>query len=302
LGQIGARLALTSGRGAIVSRMTDLNDPAALMCHFTRSATAFEKILPERKLWMNPYSTMRDPFENQYPFIQSAAGGGDDADAENKLFWSIQRKVALSREPHSLLALTEGDPRPGDAIERDFRCPWSRPRMWEQYAENHAGACLIFDREQLLEALRDDLEGRGSYWEGSVNYTVAGYAGSVAARILLSQFHEDALEEEVDAYVQHHYKDFFFLKTEDWATEFEYRFVFERNTEPNVRFLPAGNHVSYGDALRWVLVGEHFPDWQLPGAEAVAQAANVELRRMSWDLNRPYPAKAKKRDRPRGRP
>ena len=27
-----------------------------------------------------------------------------------------------------------------------FDCSWARPRMWEQYGDNHAGACLLFDR------------------------------------------------------------------------------------------------------------------------------------------------------------
>jgi Protein of unknown function (DUF2971) len=284
--------------------MTDLNDPTALMCHYTRAETAFDKILPGGKLWMNPYSKMRDPFENQHPFFRTAAVWGEDDEAQEKLFWDIQRKVMLSRSQHSLLALTEGDPRPGDPIEKAFRCPWSRPRMWEQYAENHAGACLIFDREALLAALRSDLARLGSYWEGPVKYTVAGFAGSAGGTVMLDQFHEGALDDEVAIHVQEHYEDFFFLKTEDWATEFEYRFVFERARPKEHRFhlVPPGNYVSYGDALRWVVVGEHFPDWQLPGADAVARAANVELRRMSWELNRPFPAKPKRRRRSRRQP
>lgn len=174
--------------------------------------------------------------------------------------------------------------------------------MWEQYAENHAGACLIFEREALLAAVRNNLSKRGSYWEGAVKYTVAGFAASRGGTVDLHNFHEGALEEEVAIHVQEHYEDFYFLKTEDWATEFEYRFVFERATDPKFRWLPPVNYVGYGNALRWVVVGEHFPDWQLPGAEAVAKAAKVQLRRMSWDLNRPFPAKPKKRNRPRRRP
>jgi hypothetical protein len=111
--------------------MTDLNAPAALMCHYTRAETAFEKILPEGRLWMNPYSKMRDPFENQYPFFQSAGGWGD-SEAQEKLFWELQRKVMVSRERHSLLALTEGDPRPGSAIERVFARLAQAPRVVDQ--------------------------------------------------------------------------------------------------------------------------------------------------------------------------
>jgi hypothetical protein len=71
--------------------------------------------------------------------------------------------------------------------------------MWEQYAEDHAGACLIFDRDQLLEAVRQDLGRRGSYREGPVKYTVAGFATSDGGTVMLDQFHEGVLEEEVGA-------------------------------------------------------------------------------------------------------
>ncbi len=50
--------------------------------------------------------------------------------------------------------------------------------------------------------------------------------------------------------------------------------------------------MSYEDALRYV-VGERFPDWQLPGARHVADTAGVELGRMQWQNARPYPAKVR---------
>lgn len=273
--------------------MTDLNDPAALMCHYTRAETAFSTILPNGTLLMNPYSKMRDPHENQIPFFRSAAGWGDD-ESQEKLFWDLQRQVSLSRSLYTLLALTQGDPDDdGDPVKKPFRCPWSRPRMWEQYAENHFGACLIFDREKLITALRHNLGNDGSFWDGPVEYTTAGYAASDGGTVTLDGFHEGALEDEVAIHVQKHYKDFYFLKTTDWETEFEYRFVFKR-ADDKYQYGRGGNYVNYGDALQWVVVGEKFPDWQLPGAEAVARQANVELRRMSWKLNRPWPGKPKK--------
>jgi hypothetical protein len=77
------------------------------------------------------------------------------------------------------------------------------------------------------------------------------------------------------------------LKTEDWATEFEYRFVFQRASEVPLANFVAWNLVSYGHALRYVVVGEKFPDRQLP------DTAGVELRRMQWQNARPYPAKVR---------
>jgi hypothetical protein len=274
--------------------MTDPDNPMAVMCHYTRAETAFAAILPTGKLLMNPYSKMRDPYENQRPFFRSLSGGGDDRETKERLYWALQHQVSLSREKYSLLALTQGDARPGNIIEKPFRYPWSRARMWEQYAENHAGACLVFDREELLDAVRQNLERHGSFWEGPVNYTVGGFAASEAGTVTFDQFREGALEDDVRRHVQAHYEDFFFLKTQDWESEFEYRFVFERAVEGG-KYIPRFNYVSYDKALRSIIVGEKFPDWQLAGAAEVARSAEVELLRMEWEANRPLAARPMKK-------
>jgi Protein of unknown function (DUF2971) len=38
-----------------------------------------------------------------------------------------------------------------------FDCAWARPRMWEQYGDNHTGACLLFDRGRLEASLRNEV-------------------------------------------------------------------------------------------------------------------------------------------------
>jgi hypothetical protein len=34
---------------------------------------------------------------------------------------------------------------------------FSRPRMWQQYAENYCGACMVFDRAALDAAIRSSV-------------------------------------------------------------------------------------------------------------------------------------------------
>jgi hypothetical protein len=265
--------------------MTGLTDPSSWFCHYTRAETAFTHIMPTGELLMNPYSKMRDPFENKRPMFRSAGSWGDvDSKSQERLFWAVQAEVGRSRDAWFLLSLTQGDDRPAD---------------------NHAGACLIFDRPALLDALHHHLGARGSYWEGAVDYTPAGFAVSQAGAITLDQFHESSLEDDVAHHVVRHHRDFFFLKTEDWASEHEYRFVFKRadREQAVAEFLPTEHLVRYGRALRYVVVGEKFPAWQVPGAREVAERADVELRQMKWDHARPFPAKSTWRQpRDPGRP
>lgn len=276
--------------------MSDLNNPNALLAHYTRAETAFAQILRTKQLLMNPYSKMRDPFENKRPHFRAASAWGDDAEAQNKMFWAIQREVSYSRDVYCLLSLTRGDDRPAvDPRDQMFRCPWSRARMWEQYAENHAGVCLLFDRDELLDTLRRELGGKGAYYEGEVKYTLGGFATSEGGSVMLDQFNEATLAEDVAIHVQRHYEDFFFLKTEDWATEFEYRFVWEAAEPPVPPSVP--HFVPFRDSLRYVVVGEKFSEWQIPAAKQVAEAAGADLRRMTWELSLPWPTSQLKRQR-----
>ena len=66
-------------------------------------------------------------------------------------------------------------------------------------------------------------------------------------------------------HIDRYQDDFFFLKSDDFETEAEYRVVIKTDDES-----PAGYttdeqgfaYVGYGDALIAVVLGRHFPKWQ----------------------------------------
>ena len=150
--------------------MQEIPPPTEALCHYTRADTAFSHIIPSGKLKMNPYGKMRDPFENKHPYLRSLSGWTppsadpaetDENDALGAMFWEVQGHIARSRDAWVLLSLTRYDDR--DLLDdrwgtsRLYRAPWSRPRLWEQYAENHAGVCLVFDRDVMVETVEADL-------------------------------------------------------------------------------------------------------------------------------------------------
>jgi Protein of unknown function (DUF2971) len=229
---------------------------------------------------------MRDPLESQRPQLLV---DDETVDPENPLAVSkrVQAEVTRYRDRMRLLSLTRDGDRSWIGFDRIFELPWARPRMWEQYADNHAGVCLVFEREALLEAIREDVGRVGSYWDGPVEYTAGGLSRSDAARFKVPPMSDYDLADAVALHVTKQYRAFFFLKTMDWATEWEYRMVLEPAADG-----PTGQpHLAYfGDALRYVLVGERFPRWQLPGAVNAAEQAGVGLRRMSWEDGLPYPS------------
>lgn len=266
-----------------------LADPLMHLCHYTRADTAFGHIIPGGSLKLNAYKNMRDPMESKRPeprqMTWKSRGSEESAEHLHVLQMARDRFRAV-RNPMLLVSLTRGDQTLIAREERTFGCAWARPRMWEQYAENHAGVCLVFDRAQLLDELRASLGRLGSYWEGPVHYTPQGFGGSRGAILERGSFHEQTVDHDVLQHVEKHFADFFLLKTTDWATEFEYRFVLHRPDE-TLGQLVDPVLASYGAALRSVIVGESFPPWQLPGAHRLTEEFGVELRVMQWALGFP---------------
>jgi hypothetical protein len=158
--------------------------------------------------------------------------------------------------------------------------------MWEQYGGNHAGACLLFDRGRFEAVLHNDV-GEENLYIGDVRYDRQGIAASpfphvTDERILDPEQRQSAVADHIDRYRG----DFFFLKSDDFETEAEYRVVLKTKDEP-----PAGYttdeqgfaYVGYGHALVAVVLGRRFPPWQTAGAREVC-GARVKMLRMRWDL------------------
>jgi hypothetical protein len=82
------------------------------------------------------------------------------------------------------------------------------------------------------------------------------------------------------------------VETLDWQAEHEYRFVLDPDAT-GFESLPPGKpaYLPIRDALRYVIVGERFPEELLPGLLAVlADWPDVAVRRMHWTLGIAHPA------------
>ena len=263
--------------------------PEGLLAHYTDAAAVFEHILPDRRLRMSPYRKMRDPAENQ-DFVPGIAWSGDQPradDASARVYEYIKRV----RDAMRVLSFTrDAADQPGSS-DPEFDCCWARPRMWEQYGDDHQGACLLFARDRLERAVGDQL-GEERLLHGDVDYTRAGIAESAARTIIDDRIFDDEQRElAVTEYIDRNRRDFFFVKSDDFETEAEYRIVLKTDDEAATGELVTDSegyvYVGYGDALVAVVLGLHFPPWQRPGAQQSCDGADVKLLRMWWEHARP---------------
>lgn len=253
------------------------------LCHFTTAQAAFEHIVPSGRLRMSPYRRMRDPFESKDLALAAAYFVEGKPNAEAGYFATVAG-INRIHDAMRLLSLTRDAEEYPDR-DRLYAHGWARARLWEHYAEGHAGVCLAFDREELDRAITSELDALGSVYSGPVEYTRRGFYGSDANVLTDSSIFDPGTQPEAVArHIERHHRDLFFLKTEDWESEREFRYALMRPGEEEV-------YLNYDGSLRYVVIGERFPEWQIPAARAVCDCAGVELRRMSWNAGQPFPGK-----------
>jgi len=250
--------------------------PENLLAHYTTAEVAFEYVLPQRRVRMSPYRLMRDPAENK-DIVPGTGFFGEQPDAEQGWAAAVAG-IKRIRDDCRVLSLTR------DAADHGvYGSCWARPRMWEQYGGVHRGACLVFGRDLLNGTLHAELNRLGPHYLDEVDYTAAGIAESATRNIIDDRiFDPQQRSMAVAEYIENNHRDFFFLKSSDFESEHEYRAVLMREAENEYAY------VDFRDALVAVIVGERFPDWQVPGAAEVCEQAGVKLHRMHWEHGRPF--------------
>jgi hypothetical protein len=161
-----------------------------LLAHYTSAATAFDHILPTRKLRLSAFALMTDPRENKdwvrYAVnrrIGSAASPEDAARAMSQPFpvdldAATKQANEMRQRGTKILSLT-AEPSERSSLE-DFERAYAKPRMWERYGDSHRGVCLVFDRDELHRLCVEQLQAMGTAWHGDVAYDNAVLlAGSV---------------------------------------------------------------------------------------------------------------------------
>lgn len=106
-----------------------------------------------------------------------------------------------------------------------FHRGWARARMWEQYARQHTGAVLVFEKYEFIEAMDEERQVRHGdvfspspvkYADRRLSIPVEGYFETI-----------DRIYGAIDNLTSngHSLGDLFFVKNLDWAAETEFRIV-----------------------------------------------------------------------------
>ena len=148
-----------------------LGVPGDFFYHYTTREAAFEHILPDRTMRLSPAHVVRDPLESNPAFLAASYGITDNPEADHErqaVAMDAGMKLQRLRRSSKVLSMTiDADEYTGDA--EVFGRGYARARMWEQYAENHEGVCLMLRREAFNERALTQLKARSpDAWAGAV--------------------------------------------------------------------------------------------------------------------------------------
>ena len=265
----------------------ELRDHERYVYHYTKAETARDYILPSRTLRLGPFLETNDPRESrQWEFSADSLGKLDlsnygTRELSDWLGGTLQQSARVACFCQDVGTLT------GDPLREMYQRGFSRPRMWAQYAQDHRGVCLVFDRAKLIDSMR-------AAFAAIANTIILFYAPveyrnhrlvHIAAENEFSVTVEDLESVGRERYPWEHLKRYwhglFFEKAEDWRAEAEWRAVgFTTGTDPIL--------VPVDQALAAVIHGSNISRSMSYSIIALTDTPEIEHMGLVWKNGSPW--------------
>jgi len=180
-----------------------------ILYHYTKTTTALEHILYNKELRLSDRVNSNDPIENLTPstWITGAHDSSEIVDID-KIWNDADKRVKQVKQ----VCFCNNEM--SDHFERMDDKPHEfygglKPRMWEQYADNYNGVCLIISKAELLKQLDK------SYKHGAIKYVRYNDLKEKESKVTLSELGDSnykiCLEQvlnKIDKYIFHKHKDY----------------------------------------------------------------------------------------------
>lgn len=222
--------------------------------HYTSVDTLIKYILPQKTLRFSKLDSTNDPEEAKYHLLQYQ----DDLNLGPDFFSKNLNKILEISETLirdiKLICFSQDDNFNDVGSGAFSNKGYARPRMWAQYAENHKGVCLVFDKQKILNSF-DSSFNTITHFSGDVSYEpfikLLSKEENYFAQIgLTSNLRDKSIDEIVNQRIEKFHNFYFFSKHKDWQTEKEFRLVIKdkANTE---------SFLKIDGALEYIILGHH---------------------------------------------
>jgi Protein of unknown function (DUF2971) len=250
-------------------------DPNLWVYHYTSRSTALEHILSGGTIRLGSFLTVNDPRESKDWYFSVALS--EEADLSPEDTFVLLRQITQLVKGHCKMVCMSTDDKRAAYLDGNygFYRGYAKPRMWAQYGQNHAGVCLIFDRNLLDKTIRNTLSSKGEIYSGRVHYRHRNAEDADAFNIFHDQIRRNSIDRVVREMVNRYFTNYFFTKAEDWANECEWRWLL-RGTDNKPEY------VNIAESIRGVVVGSDFPETDKSSVLRLAEKFGIPVAKVIW--------------------
>jgi hypothetical protein len=251
--------------------------------HYTKASTALDHILKNGTLKFGTYTRTNDPKETKsWEFDLLTL---ENRDLKKYELSEISPRFSNELKAKAKVACfsTDSTPLSGNHIKDIYLRGFAKARMWAQYADNHTGVCLVFDRAKLLQATKQHF-GQHALHHGNVSYRDAPLVRGLDHHefmINLDLYESLGPQEYARLHFQRHHRALFFEKLADWRDEAEWRILLLTDTHEN-RYLP------YGDSLVGVMHGDATDPDTSELIMSITKSSKIEHMGIEWKNSSPW--------------
>jgi hypothetical protein len=255
-------------------------DDTKNLYHYTKASTAIEYILKNRDLQLGSMLKTNDPKESKNWVFE--LGTNENADLSTYNMEELSHKVDYIIKSNTyILCFTKDNYLTGDHLQDLTRRGYGHSRMWAQYAENHCGICLVFNKE-LLEKNFFETFKYHTYFAQDINYIDRFIGERDSSYIINVDYLEKlGLEKYALAHAETYKNRLFFEKLEDWKNENEYRFIIQGYKENNLLF-------PFKNALRGIVFGASCLDDDIQNIVNLTHDMGIDYIQLKWKNCSPW--------------
>jgi len=208
--------------------------------HFT-NLRSLELIIERMRMKFGVLSNTNDPFENKNLLFKVAI-----TNKNLRLVTTTDRLLKNNvKDNFKLICMT---------LTNNSEQIYEKPRMWEQYADNHRGCCLIFNKDKLDQQFKKIKSSNELYANRRVYYTLEKNREKIRKMIfdedIESRLYQNGFKQQIISdYIWENREVFLFSKMEDWISEKEYRYLIYSQNRNIV-------YMEIADALEEIILGE----------------------------------------------
>ena len=259
------------------SLMDMINSDDALF-HYTKRSTALEMVLSKNTFKLFHLLNTNDPREYK-DRLQGVTGWNWSNETEELIKQVHTYFDALLRNYSYFSSFTENK-----YIDNKLHSHgYIKPRMWAQYGEDHYGVCLVFSKQNFIDAIHDSID-RNNFcvFNDSILYKESDkYSRSQSMSIDGDSFVSSTPFKIAFEHIKKYNKELFFQKDIDYRDEDEYRVVVCRSKENSEA--SQSLDIQATNCIKGIILGDRFPRVYKPTIEQLCKELKIEYKKFHFE-------------------